>query len=593
MGQTTQGGSFKTSFEALSRKLRDGAVAWLERDGLIMLLYVLATVAMTYPVAFRLGGKWLALYDGGDTYAHLWNVWWLERLVKTGQPLYFSRDLFYPLGLDLTYHSFSWTHAALTWLLSRAVSVIIAYNVMVLVAIFGTAYSAYLLIRPMVDHQWAALLGGAIYSFAPYHVAHSSAHPDLVLLMPVPLTALLFTRALTHSDVWAAVGAALMLGIAAFTSLYIMDFAAITVALLFFYLALDGQRWRQAPFWRTAIVFGVASIVFVGIRIVPLLRDLGAFSAALEGKYSADTLQTDLLAYAIPSYLNPLFETFVTDVALRFEMNRKWPAYLGLIPVVLTLSSLAWKKNRPRIWAWFGIGVAFVLLSLGPILRFNGQLYESVRLPAGYLAWLPPIRGVARPDYFVLGVLLALAVCAAHGLDRWMLALGKRKRAQSRLALALTALLLLEFWNGAYPGVDATLLVSPFYVQIAEEEGDFAIIELEMGRQPSKYYMYFQTVHERPIIEGLSSRTPADAYRYVDDNLVLNSWRYKTPFDCETMEVEEFQAGLDALAEDGFRYVIMHHDDNVSISETLVPYLMPVCRPTHPVRSLLVGGTGS
>jgi hypothetical protein len=542
-----------TPFAKITRAL----TAWLRRDGLIIALYLLATVVLTYPLIVHFDNRWLA-YRDIDTYSKLWDHWWLAHTLGAGQPLNYTRDLFYPNGLDLTFHTISWTTTALIGLLAPLLGNLAAYNFNILFAVFTSAYAAYLLIRTLVQHRGAAWLGGLIFSFAPYHMAHTAGHPDLTQLAAIPLVILFFTRALTRSSLRWAVLAAVMVGVVCFTGLYLFEFTFITLLPAFIYTAFTQKRWRAPRFWLVLIVFGLASALLTSPRVVPLLRSPDELSSIIEEKYSADTLQTDLAAYITPSHFNPIFEPVVKTIAARFEMNRKWPAYLGLIPLMLIILAATWKKSRLVTWSWLLVGLFFVVMSLGPVLRFNGQIYHNISLPYGWLEWLPFIRIVGRPDYFVLGLLLPLAVVAAIGCDRCLGALAQRRRAQAVLLIVLTVVLLFEYWNGPYPGFE--LSVDPIYQQLAQEPGSFAIIDLPMGRNESKSYTFYQTIHQRPIVEGLSGRTPAESYQYIDGNLLLARWRNRQRLDCDALSAAAIDDALQQLLSDGFRYVIVHHD---------------------------------
>jgi hypothetical protein len=337
-----------------------------------------------------------------------------------------------------------------------------------------------------------------------------------------------------------------------------MIFALLTILAVFVWSVFEKDRWRDRRFWSVVLVFCVACAIFLTARLVPVFRNGQALTTAIEAKYSAFNNQTDLLSYVLPSPHNPLFRPFVERFTNQFRMNARWPAYLGLVPLALTVVALTWRKRRRQVIPWFLAGLLFVILGLGPVLRFNGQVYESIRLPAAAISWFPPIRAVGRPDFFVLGVLLPLAVCAAYGLDRLLSALDDHRLAKLGLALALTLLLLFEFWNGPYPLIPAGQ--NPFFEQLAHEEGDFAIIDLPMGRQNSKRAIYSQTVHQRPIAEGVVARTPDEAYGYIDNNYLLSLWRGAKVFDCATQPGEDFQFALDQLVSDGFRYIIIRKD---------------------------------
>lgn len=545
--------------------LLGGFKAWLVRDGLVMGLYALATILMTYPLVFNLGQNWLATFDN-DTYVKLWDIFWLERSQSTGQSLFFTNDLFYPSGLDLSFHSLSWSVATVSWLLTPILGIIDAYNVTILAAVWTTAYAAYLLIKDSVRFRAAAWLGGAVYSFAPYHVAHTGGHPDLVHLAPVPLAVLFLSRALNRSHKRYAVFAAFMVGLAAMTSLYIMDFTLLTLLPVFGFLAIQGSRWRDPQFWQTAVLFTFIASLLLLIRLFPIFRDLGSLSFAIESKYLADAGQTDLLSYLIPSPNHPFFNPYINEIVSRFAMNKKWPAYVGLIPIFLTAAALTWKKNRTTIYLWFFIGLCFMILSLGTSLRFNGIIYEDVVMPATFLSWFPPIRAVARPDFFVLGMFLPLAVCAAFGLERWLNALQNHKVIQASLPIILVTMLMFEYWNGPFKGTSPQ--VSPFYTFLADNDEPIAVIDLPFGRQASKLYLYYQIIHQKPIVEGLSARTPEGAYSYINANELLLHWKHKTPLDCQVMPVESLQRDLTNLVNDGFRYIIVHQ----KAGETIASY---------------------
>jgi hypothetical protein len=538
-------------------RVKRAVATWLRRDGLVIMLYLLVTVVMTYPLVFHLDNRWLA-YRDLDTYTKLWDPWWLMRTLSAGQPLNYTRDLFYPIGLDLTFHSISWTSALLIALFAPLLGNIAAYNFNILFAVFTSAYAAYLLIHTLVQHRGAAWLGGLIFSFVPYHMAHTAGHPDLTQMAAIPLAVLFFTRALARSSIRSALLAALTVGLVCFTGLYLFEFTIITLLPAFIYTALPQRRWRTSRFWLTLIVFGLASAFLTSPRVVPLISSPDDLSSIIEEKYSAEELQTDLLAYITPSHFNPLFAPIVEEVAARFEMNRQWPAYLGVIPIVLIILAATWKRSRLVVWSWLLLGLFFAVMSLGPVLRLNGEIHENVSLPYGWLVGLPFIRIVARPDYFVLGLLLPLAVVAAIGLDRCLAALAQHRRAQSALLIILTAVLLCEYWNGPYPGFE--LSIHPIYQQLAQESGDFAIIELPMGRAGAKLYMLFQTVHQRPLVEGMSGRTPPEAYQYIDGNPLLAHWRVQQLLDCGEFPAASITAALQQLLNDGIRYVIVHHD---------------------------------
>jgi hypothetical protein len=522
--------------------------------------YLLVTVAVTWPLP-----SWIRraqfLWPAGDTFVKLWDQWYMGHVLTGPESLTHTSYLFHPVGLDLTFHSMSWTVALLGRMLEPVLGRVGAYNLMVLGSVFLTAYAGYLLIRTLVDSPAAAWFGGAVYSFAPYHMVHTAAHPDLAYLAPLPLTVLLVQRAIVDGRMRSIAGAGSMLALTAFTSLYVFDFTLLTLIPLTIFIASSYGRWRRPQFWRTMVLLGLVSTLLGAARLAPVLRNREALGEAIEQKFCADAAQADLLAFVVPTYSNPLFAPWESGVVSH--LRRKRPAYVGLIAFALSLVSLRARAAR----AWLATGLLFFVLSLGTVLRFNGTAYDGVPLPAALLEWLPLVRVVGRPNFFILGFLLPLAVCSAIGFDRRLASLG-RPRFRRAVALVIPVLMLVEYWNGPYRRVRRAS--QPYLESLRDEPGEFAIVDLPMGRRNSKEWMYLQTIHHRPIVEGMSGRTLKSAYRYIEANPLLATWQNSSETDCEMLARPEMRRAIAQLIDDGFRYVIVHTKSTGGV-DTLAP----------------------
>lgn len=550
-------------------------VHWIRRDAVVLLLYLTLTITFTWPLAARLGENWLAIHDV-DTFVKLWDQWWLQHHLDTGQPFFYTSDLFYPIGLDLSYHSISWIVAPFSWLLTPLLGPIDAYNITIPWAIFSSGYAAYLLIYYLLQNRLAAFVGGFVFSFSPYFVTHTGGHPDLVHLAPVPLAALALLITLRNGrSRWGIGATAVIIAIAAYTSLYIMVFTLLTLGLVFIFVALEQGRWRTGQFWRNSLWIGLVTAVLLSVRLWFIFATPQTLDEVIEAKYDAERYQTDLLALVTPSHLNPIFAPLVEPISDNFNTNKKWPAYLGVVPILLLVVALTRRQKRPEVALWLGTWLLFLLLAAGPVLRFNGVVYSDIVLPAALLAWFPPIRAVGTPDYFLLGLLLPMGILAAYGFDAlWQRAAqSSQPRAWQMALLLVFPLLLFELWNGPYHGISAA--VHPFYQELAEDPEQFALIELPLGRQESKIYEFYQTVHEKPMVEGLSARTPEEAYRYINANALLRTWDAEIPLDCSFMG-EELATAVTQLLADNFRYVIFHH-----FNET--EYLLTFFEPYEPL----------
>ena len=156
-------------------RLAKALVAWLRRDWLALLLFSLAVVVMTYPLAFRLGEGLPT--SGKDIFPALWQVWWLGEVVENGQSANFTPYLFYPNGLDVTFMPHPWT-ALGTWrILTGLFGDAAGYNLNIMLGLLASAYTAYLLVRTLTDDRVAAWVGGAFFAFYPGHVIRVMRQP--------------------------------------------------------------------------------------------------------------------------------------------------------------------------------------------------------------------------------------------------------------------------------------------------------------------------------------------------------------------------------------------------------------------------------
>ena len=100
------------------------------------------------------------------------------------------------------------------------------------------------------------------------------------------------------------------------------------------------------------------------------------------------------------------------------------------------------------------------------------------------------------------------------------------------------------------------------WIDWLKEEGsgaDTRLIHLPMGRNQSKRYGYFQSLHGFPHAEGVAARTPGQSYKYIDSNLLLSAWRNDRAIVCGGENERAYMQAADRLRADGFTHII-HHD---------------------------------
>jgi hypothetical protein len=237
-------------------------------------------------------------------------------------------------------------------------------------------------------------------------------------------------------------------------------------------------------------------------------------------------------------------------------------------------------RDRRR-WVWPMLAVLFWLLSLGMFPTVADHEYEDVWMPYRLVASLPPFQAIRNPHRFAHALILPWAALVGMGVaaikDRW-----GRERWLARGALVGLAALILYDLNMT-PIPFTQMRVESFYTDLAATPGQEALIELPISG--AKRYMYLQTIHGRPIVNGTTARMPEGARLMLEENALLKAWRrFKEPV-CS----QDWEAEAEALRSAGFRYVILHLDSdfNPAAVDHLRRYF-DRATPIYESRSLLV-----
>ncbi|NLF00996.1 MAG: hypothetical protein GX601_08460 [Anaerolineales bacterium] len=515
---------------------------WLHETS-ILAAYCALTVIMTLPAALHLGTYFIG--QDIDVWINPWVTWWTRRVLNEGGSLYYTNLMFHPHGVDLAFHSFSHLNTAIALLLEQWMNAVAAQNVTVLLAhaISGTAMFHF--VRRLTGHNTAAFLAGVVYAFYPYRMAES-VHPVIVSTQWMPLFLLFFLEAIDEGRRRAPVLAALFFLLTALTSWHLMLFSIILAA-LYLLCAVGLQRKRLERVAReNLLLFGGLAAVTVVPIMIPMIRAYLTASEAFVGVDVAEGVGTSWVEFVLPQAQHPLFGLVTSPVLASVGSVRA--AYLGATAVCLSAAGwiLDWRRTR----VWLLIALVCILFTLGPTIQVPGAGSKEIVLP-----WSIPIVWLfRRPLRFNLLVGFAVAVGSGLGLAslerRWA---GRGAAWRTRFAALTTALVLFDYMGIPFPMTSAE--VPDFYATLDQTPHEGALLELPLGRQPSKLYIFYQMTHGRPLIEGVVSRTPQAAYTLIEQAPVLRSLRacgqaYLPPADISPY--------LDELAAYGIQTVIFH-----------------------------------
>jgi hypothetical protein len=552
--------------------------------------YVALTLALTYPIAFKLFSE---VPGGGDAWQHIWNLWWVkEALLNLHTNPYHTGLLYYPEGVNLYFHTLVLTAGLIGIPLQLlGFNLIATYNIILLSTFVLAGYGAFLLCHYLTGSKWAAFAGGAAFAFCPYHFAHMYGHMNLASLQWIPFYVVVLLKAvdaagalrnaeegakrvgITRKALLYAAGAGALLALNTYTDwLYGIFLALFTGLLLAWRLLMPSERGlfaQKGIGWMDGLmrlaVGGGLYLLLVSLILFPTLAEVSK-GYAQQPPYEILVYSSDATLAFLPSQLHPLWGP-ASRAAVPLQNPSEKIVFLGFS--VLALAAFAcWKlRGNRQVHFWGFIALATWVLSLGPVLQFFGRsrftdFEVAVPLPYLLLYKLPFLSIMRTPTRLAVLTMLALAVLVAYAvmlllqrLDRHATEAkaGSMDWRQAALSLGVSAVILFEFLAIPFPTVPPGWNV-PIYSKIAQEPGRFAILELPL-RLSFGDYLAYQTVHGKPIIGGYLSRQPpyptlerVPALRYL-----LDATSPDDPIRSQIID----GAGVRSLRDIGVKYVII------------------------------------
>jgi hypothetical protein len=474
--------------------------------------FALTSVAMTWPMAVDLTAHYTSRQD---FYLNLWILDWVARwLTEPGLSLFWTQALYHPLGTSLATQDLTLVQTIAAAPLTRLCGPVVAFNALVLFSFWLAGFATALWIRALTGDSAAGLLGGAIYTFAPYHLLYI---PQLGMVaigfVPLFLLAdLTFTRAPSAGR---AALAGLALAVVGLGAWYYGVCAGLVA------LVLSGARIVRAGAARArSLRLEAVYWLTCGLALAPVvLQMLPAFVGhpALEGGEERTGM----------ALIMPAFKGTTSTVAL-------W-SFLGFVPLALGALGVA---RRTAVLLLMTLG--FLVLSMGESLSVGGV---RITLPYAWLQALPAVSAVRYPDRFFLMTQLGAAALAGFGL----VALRRRLSLRPAAVGVVMLLPLLEFWPGPLPSVHPDAW-PPVPALATAPPGAVLCLPTAFSHMDGEQ-MAQATVHHRPIVGGYLMRRDLDLVRSMQH----------VPGVAALLEAPAplSDAIVDQLAEAGIRYVFL------------------------------------
>jgi len=553
-------------------------------------VFVALSVLMTYPLVLDPGGS--VLGPPQDNYYYLsWFAWFRHTLVDLRAPSTFNPGVFYPFGHDFSTSETTWANLALGLPALLIWGEVAAFNLSLFLSFVLSGLGMYVLISSLTGSWWAGLVGGAIYAFSPYRLAHvAGGQLPLLGTQWLPLCLWSLERVLRDRR-WAwGLGVGFFFALTALSSWY---YAFMAGLLLPIYALVRARPWRehlrQRHVWAALGAAVLVAALCIGPAIWPTLELSGQETMSYSLQW-VDRWSASVADYLLPNVMQPLWGGATTGFYQGQRYFYERVLYLGYVPLLLAGYAL-WRARRkgaalagtwPRVVTallWMG-GLAFIL-SLGTTLHWRDVAPVHIPVPAGLdqlfdrfmFNWVTRFSlnaseyhwGYQQPGHIVLplpamllylylpfsnamrvwsrfGLLvsLCLAVLAGGGVALLRAELKRWGGAATAAGLALLALVLFEYAATPFPYGVSQVEAQPATTWLSEQEGDFAVMELPLSRALNGPPLYAGLLHGKPLAYGYGTFFP-DAW--------VARW--------DTLQSFPSDASLEVLAEWDVRYVLV------------------------------------
>ena len=463
--------------------------------GLVLLASAILTVALTFPMAFKIGR--VGRVDKGDGQLSIWNVAWVARALVVDPLHVFDANIFYPHRATLAYSENNLGAGAMAipvyWATRNPYA---AHNFAMLVAFVLSAAGMYYLVRHLTGDRRAAAVSAIGFAFCPFVFAHT-AHIQLLMTAGLPFTLLAFHRMADRPG--AARGATLGAAMAgqAICCGYYGVFACLMVGFAITVVATTRRLWTDRGFWTAIAIGALVAVLLVGPAFLPYvtLQQVGGFRRELKDavQYSAnwsDYLASSAYAHAwMLAYLPPWTEvSFPGFVIVVFGACGAW---------------VAARHRREIAFLYGGLTLLAFWASFGP----SGQLYSALYKVVPMFAWL---RAPAR---FGVIVGFGLSVLAGVAVAEWLRRARRPALVTGALVIAAVAELAVPIYMPDVPAVDPvyrTLVTLPRGPVI-----EMPFFYPQVGLFQHTKYMLASTAHWMPLVNGYSDYIPPDFYEHV------------------------------------------------------------------------------
>jgi len=348
--------------------------------------------------------------DAGDNLAVIWNFWWVRTALAAGQSVFWTPDLFAPIGTSLVTHTLTplltLTAAMLPW----KIEPVVLYNAALIAAVFLNFAVTYAAACAITRNPLSSVFAAIAFGGAPFLLVRLYGHLNLLSAWGLPLVLLATLRYERKPAVATALALAGAVGLVAYIDYYYLIFAALLSALhLWLSCRLVRVRARSLTPSRRGALRIVVALIAIACGIVVWIHTTGGVDTTVAGirlrmtdTFNPRVVLGFLLFGAFLIWKSPVLTFAAPPEPLDARVWRRLPvaaiATALLLSPVLVLGLRLWLTGdyatQKYFWRSAPPGIDIATLFLGNPLGFISGPWTATLLeqrginPMEGIAWL-------------------------------------------------------------------------------------------------------------------------------------------------------------------------------------------------------------
>lgn len=466
---------------------------------------------------------------GGDSFMYIWNIWWVKKAVfEFGANPFFCNYIAHPFDSNLVFSGLILINSLIGAFVAFFSSITFAFNFIFISSLILLAFGTYILLKYLTKNHLVSLIGGLMIISNSFIMDKFRDHLIYTFIWELPFFILFFIKFIKQGKMKHGILAGCLLAASFYNNFHFFLGISITGLMIFIYYFLSDKELISNNLKSWAVFIMLSTLL-----ILPLfyfsLNTLSKSSYSQVKLWQVALYAPDIRSFIVPSSQNLLigniFQNYYSILSYHGSI-----IYVGYVLIFFSIIGIIFRKKwdtEKDINLWFLIALAFIFFTLGPFLCFNDYYYKwqgvtfTIPLPYFLFFLLPLVKGVLATPRYAIFLIFSLIVLVCITINRITLKI-KNQTIKTLFLLSIAGLFIFE--NCCLPLPVSSTTVPGVYYEISQETGDYAILELPYALSTSYYTVgkvnvssklqYYQTVHNKKILNGWIARVPNEYYTF-------------------------------------------------------------------------------